>query len=55
MNTCPMCGAEALKMIKRSYRYDSGQVFINYVCQKCSDLHNQLLLNEANQILKGAN
>ena len=44
---CPMCGKYALKTVKRYYQYDNGEMFINWVCEKCSDLHAELLIREA--------
>ena len=52
MNKCPMCGKDTNKTVKRYFQYDNGQTFINWVCESCSDLHRQMLVRQANEILK---
>lgn len=47
MATCQMCGQQSTKVLnKRHYKYDNGETFVNWVCNKCSELHAKLL--EAN-------
>lgn len=41
--TCPMCGKATIKTFRHYYQYDNGEMFVNWVCKKCSDLHSQLL------------
>ena len=43
---CPMCGKNAVKTVKRFYQYDNGEQFVNWVCDKCSNLHTELLTKE---------
>lgn len=52
MEKCPMCGKNTNKTVKRYFQYDNGQTFVNWVCESCSDLHRQMLIRKANEILK---
>lgn len=47
-----MCGKNANKLVEKCFQYDNGETFINWVCESCSDLHRQMLIKKANEILK---
>jgi len=52
MEKCAMCQKDTSKTVKRYFQYDNGQTFVNWVCESCSDLHRQMLIRKANEILK---
>jgi hypothetical protein len=52
MEKCAMCQKDTNKTVKRYFQYDNGQTFVNWVCESCSDLHRQMLIRKANEILK---
>ena len=41
---CNMCGKTTKIVVKRWFRYDSGQTFVEWICEPCSDLHATLVI-----------
>jgi hypothetical protein len=40
---CPMCGKSAHTFTGKWYQYDSGQQFLEFVCNQCVAVHSRAL------------
>lgn len=43
MKECPLCGKPAEVLTGRWYQYDNGEQFIQWVCDRCVALHDELV------------
>jgi hypothetical protein len=43
---CPMCGKPSNHLIARWYQYDNDEQFIAWVCKKCVDTHDKVVVKK---------
>jgi len=46
LQECPMCGTTTDRIFKKQYRYDNGEVFTNWVCDRCAKVHADSLVSK---------
>jgi hypothetical protein len=46
LQECPMCGTSTDRTFKKQYRYDNGEVFTTWVCNRCAKVHADSLVSK---------